>query len=84
MKIFIEFSKFIFWAAFLLTLGVTVFTCAIVWRTGDTSPLAYLIPAIFGELATATGFYFWKAKNENRIKLLKRYNLKIEKEDIER
>lgn len=84
MKIFIEFSKFIFWAAFSLTLGVTVFACALMWRTGDTSALAYLIPAIFGELATATGFYFWKAKNENRIKLLKRYNLKIEKEDIER
>ena len=41
--------------------------------TGDTSPLAYLIPAIFAELATATGFYYSKAKAENRIKLRKKY-----------
>ena len=38
------------------------------WKTGDLSPLAYLIPAVFGELATATGFYYWKARNENRAK----------------
>ena len=48
-------------------------TLAIVWKTGDTSPLAYLIPAIFAELATATGFYYSKAKAENRIKLRKKY-----------
>ena len=31
------------------------------------------IPAIFAELATATGFYYSKAKAENRIKLRKKY-----------
>ena len=36
---------------------------------GDTSPLAYIIPGIFTELSAATGFYFWKAKAENEIKL---------------
>lgn len=80
----IEFSKFIFWAVFLLVVGVTLFSCALMWRTSDTTALAYLIPALFAEFATATGFYFWKAKNENRIKLLKKYNLKIDKDDIER
>lgn len=80
----IEFSKFIFWVVFLLVLGVTVFGCALMWHTGDTSGLAYLIPAVFAEFATATGFYFWKAKNENRIKLIKKYGLDIEKDDIER
>ena len=84
MKITVEFSKFIFWAVFLLVVGVTIFGCMLMWRTSDTSALAYLIPAVFAEFATATGFYFWKAKNENRIKLLRKYNLKIEKEDIER
>lgn len=80
----IEFSKFIFWAVLLLVLGVTVFACALMWHTGDTSGLAYLIPVVFAEFATATGFYFWKAKNENRIKLMKKYGLDIEKDDIER
>lgn len=50
---------------------------SIVWKTGDTSPLAYLIPAIFAELATATGFYYSKAKAENRIKLRKQYGPEI-------
>ena len=80
----IEFSKFIFWAVFLLVVGVTVFACALMWHTGDTSGLAYLIPALFAELATATGFYYWKAKNENRIKLMKKHKLDIDKDDIER
>lgn len=32
-----------------------------------------IIIAIFAELATATGFYYSKAKAENRIKLRKKY-----------
>lgn len=51
-----EFSKVLLGCVGAVTLVVTAFTLAIVWKTGDTSPLAYLIPAIFAELATATGF----------------------------
>ncbi len=79
-----EFSKILFWLVFLLCLSVTVFGCALMWHTGDTSGLAYIIPAAFAELATATGFYYWKAKNENRIKLMKKHGLEVEKDDIER
>ena len=39
--------------------------------------IAYLIPAVFAELATATGFYYSKAKAENRIKLRKKYGADI-------
>lgn len=42
-----------------------------IWRTNDLSPLAYLIPSIAAETATGTGFYYSKAKVENRIKLMK-------------
>ena len=72
-----EFSKIIMIAVGAVTLIVTAFTLIIVWRTGDTSPLAYLIPAVFAELATATGFYYSKAKAENRIKLRKQYGPEI-------
>lgn len=72
-----EFSKIILACAGAVTLVVTVFTLAIVWKTGDTTPLAYLIPAVFAELATATGFYYSKAKAENRIKLRKHYGPEI-------
>ena len=30
----------------------------------------YLIPAVFAEMASATGFYYTKAKAENKIKLM--------------
>ena len=73
----LEFSKIIFIAVSILTLSVTVFTMAVVWRSGDTSPLSFLIPAVFAELATATGFYYSKAKAENRIKLRKQYGAEI-------
>lgn len=72
-----EFSKLILMCVGAVTLIVTAFTLIMVWRTEDTTPLAYLIPAIFAELATATGFYYSKAKAENRIKLRKRYGPEI-------
>lgn len=72
-----EFSKWILMVAGTVTITVTVFTLAVVWHTGDTSPLGYLIPAVFGELATATGFYYWKARKENSIKLRKKYGAEI-------
>ena len=64
-----EFSKTILRAVAGATVVIVVFSFALMWRTGDTSPLAYIIPGIFTELSAATGFYFWKAKAENEIKL---------------
>ena len=72
-----EFSKVILAVAGAVTGIVTAITLAVVWKTGDTSPLAYLIPAVFAELATATGFYYSKAKAENRIKLRQKYGPEV-------
>lgn len=72
-----EFSKIIISVVGAVTIFVTAFTLVMVWRTGDTSPLAYLIPAVFTETAAATGFYYSKAKAENRIKLRKKYGPEI-------
>lgn len=68
-----EFSKAIFVGISAVTLSVAVFACVMIWKTGDLSPLAYLIPSVFVELATATGFYYRKAETENKIKLGKLY-----------
>lgn len=65
----IEFSKIIFIGISIATTAVAVFSCVMIYRTGDLSPLAYLIPSVFAELATATGFYYRKAQKENEIKL---------------
>ena len=64
-----EFSKKIFYMVTGLTILVTMFSMALMWITRDTSALSVLIPAVFAEFATATGFYYAKAKKENEIKL---------------
>ena len=73
----LEFSKLIMLVVGAVTVIVTAFTLFIVWKTQDTSPLAYLIPAVFAELSVGTGFYYSKAKAENRIKLRKHYGSDI-------
>lgn len=72
-----EFSKIIMFLVGAVTLYVTVFTIDFVRTSGDSAPLAYLIPAVFGAFATAAGFYYSKAKVENAIKLRKKYGSEI-------
>lgn len=71
----IEFSKLILIVAAIVNVAVILFTFVMVWRTCDLSPLQYLIPAVAAETATGTGFYYAKAKVENRIKLMKSYKV---------
>lgn len=66
----VEFSKLVFMGVSIVTIAITVFSCRMIWLTMDTSALAYLIPAVFAEMASATGFYYSKAKAENKIKLM--------------
>ena len=77
-----EFSKIIFLGVSFLTLAITGFSCYIIWNTKDSSALAYLIPAVFTEMAAATGFYYSKAKTENKIKLMALYGVKPEASDF--
>lgn len=74
----IEFSKLIFVGVSIVTIAITVFSCFIIWRTMDATALAYLIPAVFAEMAAATGFYYTKAKAENKIKLMAQYGVQPE------
>lgn len=74
----VEFSKKIFHILITLTIVVVIYSMALMWYTQDTTALSYLIPAIFGELGVSTGFYYWKARTENKIKLEKKYKIKLE------
>lgn len=78
----VEFSKLIFVGVSVLTVAITVFSCRMIWLTMDTSALAYLIPAVFTEMASATGFYYTKAKTENKIKLMALNGVKAEASDF--
>ena len=79
----VEFSKLIFLGVSIATIAITVFSCRMIWITMDTSVLAYLIPAVFAEMASATGFYYAKAKAENKIKLMALNGVKPEPSSFE-
>lgn len=64
-----EFSKKILIVVSIATLLIVVASFILMWETRDLSPLSYIITGIFAELASATGFYYWKAKNENMLKI---------------
>lgn len=66
-----EFSKRIIICVTVGVISITIFACYMIWKTNDLSPLSYLIPSVFVEFATATGFYYDKAKRENLIKIQK-------------
>lgn len=77
-----EFSKKILIAAGIMNAVVILFTMVMVWRTLDLTPLAYLIPSVAAEVATGTGFYYAKAKVENRIKLMRQYEVTPQEQDF--
>ena len=71
----VEFSKKIFITVAIVNILVVVFVCFMVYMTSDTSPLTPLITAVAAETATGTGFYYNKAKAENKIKLMRDNNI---------
>lgn len=79
----VEFSKLVFLGVSIVTIAITLFSCRIIWLTMDTSALAYLIPAVFAEMASATGFYYTKAKAENKIKLMALNGIQPEASDFD-
>lgn len=77
-----EFSKKLIIFFIVLDTFVVLFTCAAVLLTMDTSPLMYLIPAVAAEVASATAFYYNKSKLENKIKLMRAYNVMPNNQDF--
>ena len=72
-----EFSKKIFDIVITLFIIVIFYAMALMWKTNTTDGLMYLIPAV-GTLASVTiGFYYWKAKMENIVKLSKENDMSI-------
>ena len=82
IKYKMEFSKKIFVCISLATVIIVVFSLYMMWITKDLTPLMYLIPAMFAELATSTGFYYSKSKAENLIKIEKGFEQDNNKGDI--
>lgn len=68
------FSKRLVLISWIATGLLTITSVAAVFLSGvdrDLSPLVTIAGFSWGETAAATGFYYWKARAENRIKLTK-------------
>lgn len=68
-----EFSKKMLMFSWLVTIILTIL--AIIFSlAGTPTDMMYVIaPLAWAETATATGYYFWKAKNENRAKYAQQF-----------
>ena len=73
-----EFSKKIFNIIITLFIIVIFYSMALMWKTNTTDGLMYLIPSVSVLSATTVGFYYWKAKMENMIKLTKGNGISID------
>lgn len=66
-----EFSKKLVIWSWSVTCTLALLTILAVFLQIDASELGVLTGLSFAETGVATGFYYWKAKSENRIKLTK-------------
>ena len=65
-----EFSKLIFTGVSIATTAVVIFSCRMIYINRDLSPLAYLIPSVFAELATATASIITKQRRKTSLRYL--------------
>ena len=75
-----EFSKKLLISSATVTLILTALT---IWMSQNARPLDAMLvitPLSWTETGAATGFYFWKSKNENRAKYAQRFLREIAKE----
>lgn len=63
-----ETSKGLLMFTLIMVIVISLATIIAVFVLKDVTPLEYLITGIFGLATTSTGFYYWKAKNENIAK----------------
>lgn len=73
-----EFSKIMAVIAVTMWITVNLFGMAMVIYTMDSSPLMYVIPSVDAVVAAIIGFYLWKARAENQIKLKRIYGVDME------
>lgn len=72
-----EFSKIILIYAAIINTVVVASTIIMVFFTRDCTPLIYLIPAVSAEVATGTGFYYWKARSNNLYEYGEKFVLEL-------
>ena len=63
-----EFSKKLLVFSWVITISLTVLTIFLSLKQLPVDAMYIVTPLSWAETGTATGFYFWKARTENRAK----------------
>lgn len=77
-----EFSKVLFIFITALNVALVVYSCVVTWKTGDLTLLTVAIAGTAADQAFAIKYYYRKAEQENKIKLMQQYEIKPEREDF--
>lgn len=77
----IETSKLFLLIITVLTIFIVGFSTYQMINLETIEPLIYLVPAIFTELGAATCSYYFKAKSENKVKIILGAIKEITKDD---
>lgn len=78
-----EFSKKLFIFVSALNVLLLIFCCAATIYTGDMQVMAVAIVGTAADQAFAIKYYYRKAEQENKIKLMAALKIKPEREDFE-
>lgn len=68
-----EFSKKLLFFSWSMTIILTVLAIVFACKSMEVDPLTVALSCAWAETGTATAFYYWKAKNENRAKYAQKF-----------
>lgn len=77
-----EFSKVAILILGIVGISQLIVANILMFMVQDISPLAYIIPSTEAVVGIGLSFYFWKAKSENKIKLMKKYGVEPTEESF--
>ena len=77
-----EFSKRLFIFITALNVILLAFCCVMTWKTGDLQLLTVAIVGTAADQAFAIKYYYRKAEQENKLKLMAALKIKPERDDF--
>ena len=73
----IEFSKKILIVSYIIAISITIFTCILAFLQKDISSFSAIVLSCWGEVTVGNAFYYWKARSENKVKIISSLNVDV-------
>ena len=77
-----EFSKIVVIVSLIVEIAVIAFCCYMAYLMQDMTTIQILVPIVCVTNGAGVGFYFNKAKLENKIKLMKSSGVEMTNDDF--